>query len=59
MFDGEINIQGGPHGAVNLHFYTITMEFDSDGCPSKLMLATAVHPGDPGHSAHGGDAVMD
>jgi hypothetical protein len=58
-FEGEIEIQGGPHGDVKLHFYTIEMEFDSEGCPSRLILETMVHAGDPGHAAHGGDAVMD
>ena len=57
-FEAEIEIQGGPHGNVNLHDYTITMEFGSDDCPSGLMLETDTHPGDPGHSAHGGDAIL-
>ena len=58
-FEGEVEIQGSGHGQVTLHFYEIDAELDSDGCPSKLMLETMQHAGDPVIGVHGGDAVME
>jgi len=58
-FVGEIEIKGGPHGNVDLHFYELTMEFDTDGCPSRVSLKTLPHAGDTGQGVHGGDAVLD
>jgi hypothetical protein len=38
--------------------YSVDMEFDSSGCPSKLHLDTIPHEGDAAGQSHGGDAVM-
>lgn len=58
-FQGEIEIQGPGHGQVSQHYYAIVADLDSDGCPSKLVLETMQHAGDPVIGVHGGDAVMD
>ena len=57
-FDAEVEVQGGAHGSVTPHNYSVDVEFDSNGCPSKLHLDTIPHEGDVTGQSHGGDAVM-
>lgn len=60
-FESEIEIKsgpGGPHGSATTHYYSIVMELDSGGCPSKLNFDTMAHEGDLAGQSHGGDAVM-
>jgi hypothetical protein len=60
-FEAEIEIKsgpGGPHGSPTPHYYSVVMQLDSGGCPSKLNFDTMVHAGDQAGQSHGGDAVM-
>jgi hypothetical protein len=63
-FVGVLEIKGTGHAQVSQHAYDVMMEFDADGCPSRLTFDAqqpqehmTTNDGDTDH--HGGHAVAD
>ena len=60
-FESLIELKGGGHGNLKLHFYKITADLNASGCPSKLKFEARPHndSSDGGDDDHGGDADLD